>query len=224
MIDQEERLYIRLSRPNNEYKDGKLVFESSLNMSLNFGMFTCNPKFSHLKNRVYVDVSIKFSEKRLWLVDQLSLRVIAKYDDAVRSFYYTANQIAGCNLEEMDKMDPKEAWKCLCKLTPLEMKYGYIWTYRQYLPTAPKTRDEFYFRENPETKTWEFREGKSWGTTIFEIQIDEWGRPIFRFRPDKEGYPATMECLLSDFEKFLFEHRNDTGEWVVNTLLNKSQE
>lgn len=218
---EEERLYIRLSRPNNEYKDGKLVFESSLNMSLNFGVFTCNPLFSDFKGKLYLEVTVTFSERRLWLVEQMTLRVFANDEEIKKRFYELAGNVTGHNVEEFDDMDPKVAWECLCKLSSLELKYGWIWTNRKYLPTEPKEKEDFSVSHDSEARSWSFSERKSWSDIIFEVQIDEWGRPIFRFRPDNSGYPPTMECLLSDFENFLFMHRNNTGDWTLNTTLHR---
>ena len=201
-------LYIRLERPNNEYADGELVFESSLNKSVNFGIFVANPAFAEFKDNVYLEVIAEMSEVKPMRVDRLALCVKSNDADTTTRFNDKVGEMTGCRVEDFAGLDPTIAWNRLNMLMPMDLPYGKIWTDKKYYPTMPKERDNFAVEYNEDKRSWTFGEKGYMSEPIFEVRIDEWGRPIFRFQPDSSGYPPTMECLLSDFKQFLSMHGN----------------
>lgn len=213
-------LYIRLERPNNEYENGRLVFESSINKSVNFWLFVTNPEFAEFKGKVYLEVTADMSDAKKWLVNGLSLRAIAKDADTSKRFDDKVKEIAGCGLDDFTGLEPTVAWCRLVKLLSVDLPYGKIWTDHQYFPTTPKERKNFKITHDESEKSWSIKEDVCFADPIFEIKIDEAGRPIFSFRPDNSGYPATLECLLSDLETFLdrYSNYNSNGEWLLNTV------
>lgn len=212
-------LYIRLEKPNNEYDaDGKLVFESSLNMSANFDIFVLNPKFAEFKSEAYLEIKVDFSPAKKFLVNKLSLRIIAKSDEIASAIGYKIKEITGERAEYFVHRKPEFAWRMLNKLVSAPLSYGCIWTDKQYTPTTPKEENEFKVEYREDKRSWTFSPA-GWADPIFEVRIDEWGRPIFSYRPDNSGYPATMECLLSDARRLLGNLHNVPGQWLLNTII-----
>lgn len=212
-------LYIRLEKANNEYDaDGKLVFESSLNMSANFEIFVLNPKFDEFKGKAYLEINVEFSPAKKFLVNKLSLRVIAKSDGTANAISGKIEEITGERAENFGLLSPETAWCLLNKLISAPLPYGCIWTDKQYTPTTPKEENEFKVEYREDKRCWTFSPA-GWADPNFEVRIDEWGRPIFSYQPDNSGYPATVECLLSDARRLLSNLHNAPGRWLFNTII-----
>lgn len=221
-MNDQMNLYIRLEKPNNEYDNGKLIFESSLNMSINFRLFTANSGLAQFRDKIYLEITSDISDTKKWLVKKLSLRTLGINDKVINAFNKELANITGYNVDDFANLNPVTAWTALNKLVKKPLPYGHIWTDNKYLPTAHEERCGF--KCDHHDNKWTFKENSGWSDSIFEIAFDKWGRPIFRFRPDGETWPATMECLLTDLEEFLFENRNSTGKWLINTILPDSQQ
>lgn len=218
-LDEGTHLYIRLKKPNNEYDErGELVFESSLNMSVNFELFNVNSQFREFAKNAYLEVKVDFSPAKKWLVDRLSLRIIASNDDVANAVDDKIHTITGHRVNDFSSLNPELAWSLLNMLMSEPLPYGNIWTDKQYFPTVPSADCDFKVEYNEEERSWTFSPA-GWSDPIFKIRIDEWERPIFYYQPDNSGYPATVECLLSDARRLLSHYRNQPGWWLLNTFL-----
>lgn len=213
-----KHLYIRLTNPNNIYSNGELVFESSLNKSANFRIFVMNKEFAEFRNKVYLEIEAEQSETRKWLVSRLRLRAVATDAATLEAFRHKAAEEAGCDIEMFATLSAADAWERLCRLTLSFLPYAKIWTDHQYLPTEPEKEPGLRCTHDEGNQSWSISENVAFADPEFEIARDEWGRQVFRFRPDRSGYPPVMECLLSDLQHFLSKNNFYPGSWLLDNL------
>lgn len=206
MKHEAKRLYCKLMRPVNEYDGGRVVFESSINRSVNFRIFCIRDEFRRFRDSVYVEVCLDMSADRKWLVERLRLMVRTRPgDDSSAAFDAAVRSATGHSCADFAAMNPVDAWAALETLAGSRLPYAKALTDRQYTPAAAHDTPEF-FALHPDERTVALGTRRHGGDNLFEISVDADGRAVFSYLTDTSGYPAALECLLDDIRVLLDAH------------------